>query len=406
MKIALYIGNFGFPDCNAGGKRVYANGKILKELGYKVVFVGVNKSIESISSLKKTEKIYDDFVYYNFHYPTENREWLKYNSLFNNFLSFLNEENIIEDLELVIYYGSPRISLFISKLIRFCKHNQIKIIADNDDWLSPNSNSLLFNIFKSIDTNYQKAYLNKKANGLITVSKFLANYYKKAGCKTVIIPPLSPYELNTFNIDPSHSNKKIITYAGLPFRKNQKALDPNSFKDRIDKMVALLYEAKKAGCQFTFNIFGLTKKEYLYVLPSQNNIIVELGDSICFHGFTQNKEVVSNIIKSDFTFLIRDEKRDTLAGFPTKISESISCGTPVITTKTGDLADYIIEGENGFFIDTEDKKLDIEKFITILKLDAAKVKSMKEYCITNNPFYYKRFKDKMEDFLYRVLNED
>ena len=56
MKIALYIGNFCFPDCNAAGKRVYANGKILKELGYKVVFVGVNKSIESISSLKKQKK--------------------------------------------------------------------------------------------------------------------------------------------------------------------------------------------------------------------------------------------------------------------------------------------------------------------------------------------------------------
>ncbi len=38
MKNVLYIGNFSFPFGNAAGKRVYANGKILKELGYDVNF--------------------------------------------------------------------------------------------------------------------------------------------------------------------------------------------------------------------------------------------------------------------------------------------------------------------------------------------------------------------------------
>jgi hypothetical protein len=36
MKTILYIGNFSFPFGNAADKRVYANGKIFKELGYKV----------------------------------------------------------------------------------------------------------------------------------------------------------------------------------------------------------------------------------------------------------------------------------------------------------------------------------------------------------------------------------
>lgn len=51
MKIALYI-FFCFPDYNAVKKRVYANGKMLRELGYKVVFK---------ATLSKSRVIFDKF---------------------------------------------------------------------------------------------------------------------------------------------------------------------------------------------------------------------------------------------------------------------------------------------------------------------------------------------------------
>ena len=43
MKTAAYIGNFGFPDKNASGKRVLGNCKILQEIGYRVVCIGPGK---------------------------------------------------------------------------------------------------------------------------------------------------------------------------------------------------------------------------------------------------------------------------------------------------------------------------------------------------------------------------
>ena len=44
--IVYYIGNFGKPDGNAAGKRVYGNALVFEKLGYKVVLVGKSKSNE------------------------------------------------------------------------------------------------------------------------------------------------------------------------------------------------------------------------------------------------------------------------------------------------------------------------------------------------------------------------
>jgi glycosyltransferase involved in cell wall biosynthesis len=401
MKTILYIGNFSFPLGNAAGKRVYANGKILKELGYQVIFVGMNKDISPLSSLKTTKNIFDGFIYYNLPYPQKNLDWLNYRSTFNKFVEFLKEETIIEDLELIIYYGSPTISFFNTKLIRFCNQKDIKVVTDCVDWLTAKTNNPLFNMVKWSDNLYQKAYANKKADGVIAISRYLADYYEQSGCTTVIIPPLSPIKYEITEGDFNVQEKKIITYAGQPFRIGQKITDCSTLKDRIDKTIVLLHHMKEKGCKFIFNIYGFTKDEYLYSLPFHRKFIDDLGDSICFHGLTRNEEVVDSIIKSDFTILIRDINRDTTAGFPTKVSESISCGTPVITTRTSDLEDYITEGENGFFIDNDTEKVEVQ-LKNILNIDKSDITRMKNNCINSNVFSWGNFIDNSIMFLEKL----
>ncbi len=43
METILYIGNFDLPDKNAAAHRVLGNGCALRELGYKLVFVGASE---------------------------------------------------------------------------------------------------------------------------------------------------------------------------------------------------------------------------------------------------------------------------------------------------------------------------------------------------------------------------
>lgn len=393
-KTVLYVGNFSFPLGNAAGKRVYANGKILHELGYRVIFVGMEKEVSYFEPLRNTRKEYDGFTYYNFPYPHDNLDWVKYRKTFKKLIDFLSDEELVKDIGLVIYYGSPSLSLFNTKLIRYCKSQNIKVVTDCVDWLTIKTNNFLFDIAKWADNTYQKVYANKKADGVIAISSYLANYYKKSGCLAVIIPPLSPVKYVLSEKELVHSEMKIITYAGLPFRKGKKVQNCSTLKDRIDKTVELLHEAKKSGSNFIFNIYGFTKEEYLQAIPEQRNLVEELGKSIVFYGHKSNKEVVDSVINSDFTILIRKKNRDSTAGFPTKVSESISCGTPVITTKTSDLEVYIIEGENGFFINNENDAEALTDLVNILKIN----KSLKKY-VNPEVFFYKRYIDKMSNFI-------
>ncbi|WP_462392423.1 glycosyltransferase [Clostridium cadaveris] len=401
-KTVIYIGNFSFPLGNAAGKRVYANGKILKELGYEPIFIGMSNEVDKFRTLVNTKKKYEGFIYYNFPYPNKSLDWINYKKTFASLLEFLRETKIIDDLGLVIYYGSPTLSFFNTRLIRFCKKQNIKVVTDCVDWLTVKTNNPLFNIIKWADNSYQKAYANKKADGVIAISKYLSNYYKKNGCKTVIIPPLSPINYGFVESSRINQDIKIITYAGLPFRKGQQVKDCNLLKDRIDKTISLLYEAKKEGCKFLFNIYGFTREEYLVAIPKQKLYLDELGDSIQFHGPKPNEVVVEAVKKSDFTILIRDVNRDTMAGFPTKISESISCGTPVITTRTSDLDSYIIEGNNGFFLDMEDEEFNIKKIKEILNKDLKEIYKIKVYCNQNKVFYFKAFKTRFSEFLNKL----
>jgi glycosyltransferase involved in cell wall biosynthesis len=398
LRKILYIGNFEFPYGNAAGKRVYGNGKLFRAIGYDTLFIGMNQTnINTSVNIQDTKCVFDNFQYYNIGYPKKNIEWLNYKDIFENVINFIEEENIKSDLDAIIYYGSPRLSLFIYLLIKWCKNNNIKIISDSVDWLSSNSNNIIFNIIKFLDTTYQKAYLNKRVDGVIAISTYLSKYYTDSGVNTIVIPPLafeSIINIDKFNLK---NNELNICYAGLPFRKNNLITNPKILKDRIDRTIILF--SKLINISFVFNIYGFTKEEYLKVLPNQKIYIDKLNKNIVFHGYVDNAQVIDNIKKADFTILLRDIKKDTMAGFPTKVSESLSYGTPVITTNTSDLGMYIDDGLNGFFLDIDDEDKALIKLKKILKLDKKIIFEMKNTCISRNSFYYINYLESMKIFL-------
>ena len=50
----IYMGNFELPDKNAAAHRVMNNGKIFKDLGYRVAYLGVTRD-ESFAGIKQSK---------------------------------------------------------------------------------------------------------------------------------------------------------------------------------------------------------------------------------------------------------------------------------------------------------------------------------------------------------------
>ena len=70
-----------------------------------------------------------------------------------------------------------------------------------------------------------------------------------------------------------------------------------------------------------------------------------MNSKVFFHGIVNNDDVIENLLESDYFILIRDKNKMTQAGFPSKITEAISHGIPVIVTDTSDLKEYIFNNE-------------------------------------------------------------
>ncbi len=393
----VYIGNFSFPKKNSAGIRVLNNGYLFRELGYNVVFIGLSKTVESIDDSLQSHNEYDGFKYFEFPYPKGLKDWLFFSKQLKAVIAILKEL----EPKSVIAYGSMSNAFFCLFLGWWCKAKKIKFITDCVDWLAGASGSRLFRIGKRLDTELQKRYVNTIGDGVITVSSFLADYYTRRSCSTLILPPLSKENVHKSNLCDSPENKKIkIVYAGFPFPTDRKVKDKSFFKDRLDKAIELLALQKKGT--FVFDIYGVTLNDYIKSVPEHEGLLSQLNDTVIFHGIVSNEVVIENVSKSDYFFLFRDSNRMTNAGFPSKVVEAISLGVPVITTSTSDIGMYIFNGINGYILSKNNDKKSALELSQILDEHETKHEKLKSSCINSNPFDIKCFSESTKNFMSNI----
>ena len=383
----VYVGNFDISNLNAAGKRVLNISKLLKKMGYKVVLIESTRK-----NGKKNKSIIDnDIELYSMDYPRNIFGWMHYKKRYNEVVNILDNYNI----KYMFFYGAPTISLFVSKMLKYNKINEIISISDIVDWLKVKFKNPFVKLIKEID-NFYKRYLNKKMDGLIVISTYLQNYYKK--CETVLIPPLMEFNNSSFVNKSSDSNIKKIYYAGSPFKKGRKNIKSNNLKDRIDIIVDLLMNSNN---NFYLDIYGITKEDFLNAFPRFKD---KLLNNINFLGIVSNDLIVEKISDYDFSILFRNNSREANAGFSTKIAESLSLFVPIITNDTSDIKKYIKNGKNGFIIDIFDEEKALNQLNSILNLASNDINEMKKYCRNNQVFDLNNYENDVKKFLIKLNN--
>ncbi|MBN1364261.1 MAG: glycosyltransferase family 4 protein [Syntrophaceae bacterium] len=399
-KYVIYAGNFDFSEKIAAGKRVLGISYAFRDLGYRIILVGCNSKSKNTKDIINTKQIVDGFESYMLPYPKSKKDWISFKEQYAKLINLLADLKIVENIQLVIIYGCPGISLWGYLLYRWCKKRDIKFLTDVVDWLPANRGSLLFRAAKWMDTAYLKRYLNAKADGVIAVSRYLSNFYNSKGCKVITIPPIT--DTSKYKFAPNSAKDpglvKLI-YVGTPFALDNKKISKGEYKDRLDVAIRLLVLVRKSHHNFTFNIYGITKEEYLNVLPGDKDALFDSSDYIIFHGKVSNDKAMQKIHESDFSMLLRDNNRTTMAGFPTKFSESISCGTPVITNKSSNLDYYLVEGINGYWLELDDFDKSIIKLQYILDYSNCNVDIMKHKCYESKVFDYRNYLELVSDLL-------
>lgn len=363
-KRILYLGGFELPDKNAAAQRVMTNAKLLREMGYEVIFMGISKDIAH------APQMVDGFESRPIAYATSVKEWLK------QVITFVKTDEILKlNPEYVILYNFPAIASL--RILKACHQHAIKVIHDITEWESA-TNWSPREVVRKIDIFLRMSYCIKKMDGVIAISRYLYNYYQQH-TRTILIPPL-------VDLTDKKWNRERTLTASTPFRLIYAGSAGYGTKDKLDFIV----DALKDIPQLHLDVVGMTKEEYIKGYGHFPNGC----NHIKFHGRISHTETVKMVQDADFQLLIREKSRKNDAGFPTKLVESISCCTPLIATLTSNIGDYLKNEVNGYIVSNEQSLKDILRKLT--KIPPESVIKMKEACRQLTCFDYRNSKDSFQ----------
>ena len=358
-KTILYIGGFELPDKNAAAQRVIGIAKGLKELGHNVVFLNSVKKYEA-EGIKEIEY----FGFRCYEYKREKEADFLFTG--QTALSMIKQVNP----DAIIAYNYPALAL--DRIRKYCRENQKRCFADATEWYQAVGENAIYRIIKNLDTAYRMRWVQKRLDGVIAISRFLYDYYKDY-VNTVLVPPTVDMSDEKWNILAEKDTDVVsFVYAGVPI----------ALKEKLDVIVKAFSEAEKRN-NVKLNVVGVTEEQFKE-LYNWNDVIPA---SVSFWGRIEHTEVIKLVKESDWAIILRDNNRVVKAGFPTKLVESISCGTPVIVNRFSNIEDYLNE-TNCILIESMD-----ELNIAIERASLSKV------CPDRALFDYREYTSALEEFL-------
>ena len=371
------------PEGDAEAVRLLTFGETLRDSGHDVFFVGMGFSnyreeMEykgfKYTSLRKNSKNTFQKVYYYLDYNRRLKKLLK---------SYVLNKKI----DAILVADLPILS--VKWLKKFCQNHNIQYLYDSVEWYSPEQfkygNLSLDMLLKNIENKY---VLDKNVK-VISISKYLNNYFDSKGCSTVRIPVILdvkslPYEKQV------ERNKLTILYAGSPGKKD--------YLYEMLSGVLLLREEEMKNIRFI--VAGVSFNQIKSWFAPKELMI--LNRCVEFLGRVEREVVLKKLSEADFTVLLREANlRYAKAGFPTKVVESLATATPVILNLSSDLGDYINDMQEGLIV----KECSAEAFAHTLKralnLENSQKESMRykaRLCAENN-FDYRLYKKQLTNLL-------
>lgn len=330
-KKILYIGNFELPDKDAASLRVIGVAKALRECGNTIFLVGADRSGEKYKKQEfghDTKFIVEEFDCFLRKYPDSIKKWILYDLDISDYIKIIE---IVGGVDVIICYNTS--SLLLIRIMHYCSRHNIACTADVTEWYSVAGRGVKEKILKGIDEFFRMRVFQKKLAGLIVISSYLKHYYRN--CINVVeIPPLVDIsERKWEHCEKNYSEPLLLVYAGsrTPLRK-----------DRLDYLIEAFIKISRSA---ELDIVGITKEEYLKLYPAHKDLISRIKN-VNFHGKISHVQALEYIKRAHYSCFFRNKERCTMAGFPTKFVESLSCGTPVLTNDTSDVGKYI-NGRNG-----------------------------------------------------------
>jgi len=276
-------------------------------------------------------------------------------------------ENLDPKPDVILVYGT--LFGYLRRLLPLAKIMRVPLVLDAVEWYQPShlSGGRFGPLAMAFE--YSMRHLAPQADGVIAISRYLETYFKGRGVPTIRIPPL-------FSPDPPRPPQYRdldaglhLCYAGTPGRK-----------DKLGVVLHAIASLGKDASRISFHLVGLGASE-LDLLMKESGLDSTSGIRNCrimAHGLVDNSTARLIVASCDFTVLLRDRARFSMAGFPSKVAESMVLGTPVMANLSSNLDEVLADGGNAIVVSQPDVACVATAIERALRLGCDDVRRMKE----------------------------
>lgn len=372
--LIAYVGPFTYPSSNANSLRIKGVVTALMMEGHEVV---VCPGLKNLSAERECDLLDGPEIHQIDEYGS---------GLFSNLPAgvrglFLGDltirwlQNAQPKPDVVILYGAHL--GYLMRLKRYCQRSSIRFIVDVVEWYDPRQlpGGLLgpFAVANEIAMRWGIP----RCDGILAISKYLEGFYKRKKCMTIRVPPL----FSEFPDRPRQLRGKNgilnLCYAGTPGKKEE-------FGVLLEAIQQVLAE----GVCVKLHIIGITEVEFLELYPNAINLVKHNCEILKLYGRIPNAAARQLVAASDFMIIARRSARFINAGFPFKVAESMSLGTPVIANRFSNLDEYLINNVNSFISNELTKDKISECIIYAAKLSDEAMEAMQVAAQSAAKYYF------------------
>ena len=387
MSKVIFLCDFELPLSCANATRVWNIASML-EGSYEVGVIGV-----AYHSGLQLDGSYKGIPYRMIQAPRSSgwRAAERIRSLDKCIRKMLEEEMTKEKIKAIIlsnfYFDHAKTLISLSR-----KYN-VPLIVNSVEWYEKDNSRFdgLLGKVRYIENRIALTHYHVRMKNILAISSLLSDYYSSKGCKTIRIPTVVDMaEYEDVHYDDTEREGVVIAYAGSPARKDYigNAIPALSYLDEQERKLIQLH------------FYGADKEAFLKS-GIDETIYDQFKDNIVCHGRIPYESVKSAIGNADFTILLRPNKRYANAGFPTKVGESMACGTPVIGNVTSDLGIYYVDGENAIVCDDESPEACARAMKRCIALSKEKLSMMRTSAkkTADQYFNYKQYAKNLVTFI-------
>jgi glycosyltransferase involved in cell wall biosynthesis len=359
MPRVAVVGDFRFPFGDAAANRIFALAKALRESGWRPMVVSRGRP--------RAEDRLEN------HYVLDGVEYIPYADISSrSFLRRLRRPEAELDriarsgrLDAVLVYASTSWP-FVPGLIRYCRIKKLPLAADVVEWYEPSQYAYGLFDWRYFLFEFSFRVFFPRIRRMIVISRLLEDTFGRKGCRTVRVPAIVDCSAVRYTQSPRTGKLRLI-YAGVPGRKDK-------ISEALGGLLLLTDEEMKA---VQFDLLG-PDEEQLAALQG-DGFPERLKQTVHAHGCVPVQAVSEWLLLSDFTVLLRENRRFARAGFPSKVPESLAHGVPVLCNMTGDMALYLKDGRECVEVAAPTAEAFAEALRRALSLPAERIVEMKRY---------------------------